>query len=114
LLYLANGRWKNKQILAESWVRESTRLHVDFKNTNGYSYMWWLTTDDYDESQWSYLARGNSGQYIYVNPYRALVIVFRADPGTIIKKWLGLRVDWSESVRLIPMINGILDPVDSN
>lgn len=111
LLYLAGGKWNNKQIIPQSWITESTKLHVDFKNTNGYGYMWWLTTDDYNDNQWSYFARGNSGQFIYVNPYRSLVIVFRADPGTIIKKFLGLRVKYSESVRLIPMINNIVEPV---
>ena len=108
LLYLANGKWKNEQLIRESWIEESTKLHFDFKNTNGYGYMWWLTTDDYNDNEWAYFARGNAGQFIYVNPYRDLVIVFRADPGTIIHKWLGLRVKFSESVHLIPMINRII------
>lgn len=72
--------------------------------------MWWLTTDDFNDKEWSYFARGNGGQFIYVNPYRSLVIVFRADPGTIVHKWLGLRVKWDESVHLIPMINKIIEP----
>lgn len=111
LLYLANGQWQNDKIVPETWIQESTKLHVDFQNTNGYGYMWWLTTDDYNEHEWSYFARGNSGQFIYVNPYRSLVIVFRADPGNIFHKWFGLRVKYSESVRLIPMINKIIPPV---
>jgi len=108
LLYLANGKWKNEQIIPESWIKESTTLHYDFKNTNGYGYMWWLTTDDFNDNEWAFFARGNGGQFIYINPYRSLVIVFRADPGTIFHKWFGLRVKWAESVQLIPMINKLI------
>lgn len=110
LLYLANGKSKDRQIIPESWIEESTKLHFNFKNTDGYGYMWWLTSYDLMESDWSYFARETGGQFIYINPYRSLVIVFRAYPGTILHKWLGLCVKWSESVHLIPKINGIIKP----
>ncbi len=113
LLYLADGKWNDEQIIPGSWIKESTKLHFDFKNTNGYGYMWWVTTDDFNDNEWGYFARGTGGQFIYVNPYRSLVIVFRADPGTIFHRWFGLRVKWSESVHLIPMINSILKPTEN-
>src|SRR5258707_6465039 len=45
LLYLHDGRWKDRQIVPSAWVRESTQSYSD-ANTDrgpglGYGYMWW-------------------------------------------------------------------------
>jgi hypothetical protein len=66
-----------------------------------YGYLWWVNTDN-----GRYFARGNSGQYIAVLPAQDMVIVFRADPGSVVRKWLGLRVKPQESFLLIPKILG--------
>ncbi|MBT8068772.1 MAG: beta-lactamase family protein [Gammaproteobacteria bacterium] len=100
-LFLRNGRWGDRQLIPAEWVQMSTSPQV----VTGpyyyydYGYLWWV-----DSKNGQYFARGNSGQYIAVLPKHDMVIVFRADPGSVIRKWLGLRVKPQESFLLIPKI----------
>ncbi|MGB5412812.1 MAG: serine hydrolase [Woeseiaceae bacterium] len=100
-LFLRNGRWGTQQLIPEDWVHLSTSRQVvtgDYYYYD-YGYLWWV-----DRSSDQYFARGNSGQYIAVLPGHDMVIVFRADPGSVIRKWLGLRVKPQESFVLIAKI----------
>jgi len=80
LLYANAGRWQGKQILNESWVRESVvpdaphlqpgdNLHSD--SDFGYQYQWWIPPS----ADGDFLARGIWGQSIYIDPKRNVVIV---------------------------------------
>ncbi len=42
-LFLRNGRWKDKQLISEQWVKEATTS----RGTVGpdYGYLWWLNTE---------------------------------------------------------------------
>jgi CubicO group peptidase (beta-lactamase class C family) len=104
-LFLRNGRWGDKQLLPQEWVAMSTSRQVITGEYfyYDYGYLWWI---DHDHD--AYIARGNSGQFIAVMPGLDLVIVFRADPGSIMQKWLGQRVSPQESFLLIPKILGAL------
>lgn len=77
LLFARGGRWKDKQVIPETWVEESTRPHskVDMgsKYGSGYGYMWWI------EGTQGYTARGSGGHILAVYPARDLVMVIRAD-----------------------------------
>lgn len=68
-LYLKNGEWEGKQILASSWVKEATESHANFQSGNGYGYLWWVYKDQ------TYSALGRGGQCIYVLPGKNLIIV---------------------------------------
>lgn len=105
LLYLRNGRWGDQQLIPTDWIAMSTKRQVITGSHfyYDYGYLWWV-----DDENSSYFARGNSGQYIAVLPTFDMVIVFRADPGSIFSKWLGLRVQPQESFLLIPKILGSL------
>lgn len=79
-LYRNGGRWNDKQIIQEDWVRASTvpdaphLMPGDNPNSNfplGYGYQWWVL--DGDEGEYS--AIGVYNQFIYVNPTKKLVIV---------------------------------------
>lgn len=73
LLCLNKGVFNNKRIISEKWLEESTivRLHCDKKFRNmKYGYLWWII----DENEGSYAAIGNSGNVIYINPKRELVV----------------------------------------
>ncbi|MFT7685464.1 MAG: CubicO group peptidase (beta-lactamase class C family) [Candidatus Azotimanducaceae bacterium] len=76
-LYLNNGRWEDKQVVPEAWVRDSvvpgaSHLTVEALGYGlGYGYQWWLM--DGDEGEYS--AIGVYNQFIYVNPTHNLVIV---------------------------------------
>lgn len=84
LLYLNNGRWRNEQVVPESWVRESFRKRVDLAGKNqppfGYGYLWWIFAPDPrgKTGQDIYAARGRFGQYIIVVPEHDMVVVVYA------------------------------------
>ncbi len=75
-LYLAGGRWGGEQLVAESWVKESTSWQVPADGSadgiDGYGYQWWVGTVDGDVG---FLAMGFGGQLIWVVPPRDLVVV---------------------------------------
>jgi CubicO group peptidase (beta-lactamase class C family) len=80
-LYLQNGRWGNEQIVPESWVRESLKMHVDLAGPGqprgGYGYLWWIGAPDPRGKglQDVPYARGRLGQYIFAVPEHDMVVV---------------------------------------
>lgn len=72
-LYLNNGQWEDRQIVSAEWVATSTQAHVTFPDGTGYGYQWWVFPDE-----GLYAAQGLEGQYIFVVPDRAMVVVFTA------------------------------------
>lgn len=81
LLYLRNGKWEDKQVIPEWWVKESFKKHVTFSNnmrrhTSGYGYLWWIQPPDPKGSgeQNIYAARGAYGQFIFVIPEHKMVV----------------------------------------
>lgn len=81
LLYLCNGRWGDKQIVPEEWVRESLRTHVDLtvagQPPSGYGYLWWILAPDPrgNGQQDIHAARGRFGQFIFIIPEHDMVVV---------------------------------------
>lgn len=74
-LYLQNGRWKGRQILPATWVRESTAPHSVVQNIP-YGYLWWLKYLDAGDTRYhGFAAQGNGGQKIYVFRDLDLVVV---------------------------------------
>lgn len=78
-LYLDGGKWQQKQLVSEQWVKEATTLQ--FKRSTGsadYGYQWWVRTfgeEDYD----AFFAQGHAGQYIFVVPEIQLIVVFTSN-----------------------------------
>ncbi|MBQ6478622.1 MAG: serine hydrolase [Erysipelotrichaceae bacterium] len=73
LLCLNKGRYEEKRIVSSKWIEEMTRpRHVDSKYFRGmdYGYLWWII----DREKQIYAAIGNSGNVIYVNPEKNIVI----------------------------------------
>lgn len=73
LLCLNKGRHNGKQIISESWIDEMTRARiVESRHFRGmdYGYLWWIV----DRKKGIYAAIGNSGNVIYVNPEKQLVV----------------------------------------
>lgn len=69
-LYLNKGNWNGKQIVPESWVKQSTKVDTTNGSASYYQYQWWLPTQTGD-----FMAQGILGQYVYVNPSKNLIIV---------------------------------------
>ncbi|AKQ46955.1 beta-lactamase [Rufibacter radiotolerans] len=76
-LFLRNGRWKDKQLVSEKWVKQATTPGPIGPD---YGYLWWLNTQ---KKQWpsapatSYAALGAGSNTIWVDPEHDLVVVWR-------------------------------------
>jgi len=83
-MMLKDGKWKDKQIVSSSWVRESTKAQVegDILLGSGYGYQWWCgRTFINNKTIETFYAAGKGGQYIFVCPALDLVTVFTCTPG---------------------------------
>lgn len=89
LLVLNGGKWKDRQIVSEEWIRESTRAQVRESDYFNYGYHWWHRSDAC--LQWwkdphatspgepeLVNAMGHGGQYILIYKDLDLVIVTTA------------------------------------
>lgn len=73
LLCLNKGSVNDAQIVSLNWIEEMTRPRtVESNNFRGmeYGYLWWII----DREKNIYAAIGNSGNVIYVNPEKNIVI----------------------------------------
>ena len=87
LLYLHDGRWKDRQIVPSAWVHESTQSYSqafpDQELGQGYGYLWWIGFPSYNGAPMVHVppgtfgATGAEGQYAFVIPAYDMVIVHR-------------------------------------
>jgi len=69
-LFLHNGKWNGRQLVASWWVLEATKKHIstpDEEDDLGYGFQWWMTPS-------GYCAAGMGGQKIFVAPELDLVV----------------------------------------
>lgn len=72
-LYPNNGAWEGKQLVSEHWIHESTAEQSRRKEKElAYGYLWWTGMGN------GYAAMGCSGNVIYVNPAKKLVVSIAA------------------------------------
>lgn len=76
LLFLRKGKWKNKQLVSQSWINEARQPSAAYKQ---YGFMWWLNEQDQLKglSKKIYYANGFGGNYIVIDDEHDLVIVTR-------------------------------------
>lgn len=70
---LNKGTYNGKQIVSEKWIEEMTiPKEIGGKNFRGmmYGFLWWII----DPKKNIYAAIGNSGNVIYINPSKNVVI----------------------------------------
>ena len=84
LLFLRRGKWQDRQILTDRWVRESTASHFQQGDTTSnsqyaYGYLWWRIVDGPFKDLGMYSARGYGGHAIDVLPVADLVLVHRVN-----------------------------------
>jgi CubicO group peptidase (beta-lactamase class C family) len=73
-LYLQEGLWNGKQILAREWVKESTKKQVeDPKGRDGYGYLFWRGPYN------SFFCSGKYEQYGIALPEKETVIALMAE-----------------------------------
>lgn len=90
-LMLRKGKWEDKQIISEKWVKKITSPVTPFEEMQpmhrrdrySYGYMWWLFDDKSPQNSWQYhkgyIARGAMGQFIVVLPEIDMVVAFKTD-----------------------------------
>ncbi|PHN94877.1 serine hydrolase [Maribacter sp. 6B07] len=78
LLFLNNGRWENKQLISEEWIKKATTPSIPNSN---YGYMWWLNKKGARHweglSENIYYAAGFGGNFIVIDKENDLVVVTR-------------------------------------
>ncbi len=83
ILFLQKGKWRDEQVLPESWIEESTKSYSEAGSYGGYGYMWWVAVDGRHlpnvTMKNAFSARGYGGHYILVIPDEDLVIVHRVN-----------------------------------
>jgi CubicO group peptidase (beta-lactamase class C family) len=99
LLMLNSGKWEDKQIIPDDWVRYSTVLLTPFHDVHpiqmrndgeparwGYGTLWWVWEAPMFPGgastgfmQGAYTAMGSGGQFITVLPAKDMVVVHKVD-----------------------------------
>ena len=105
-LFLQEGNWNGRQIIPADWVLEATspdptRTGAYYSDSfyesfpNGYyKYMWWGVARDGVANDFA--AIGNHGQFIYISPHKALIIVRHGEQyGVSVPEWLQLFFDFA-------------------
>ncbi|MBQ4821757.1 serine hydrolase [Aquimarina sp. MMG016] len=78
LLYLNNGKWKEKQLVSENWIKEA--ITSSDANSN-YGFMWWLNQKG--NRHWEglpehlFYAAGFGGNFIVIDQKQNVVVVTR-------------------------------------
>ena len=80
MLFADGGRWHERQVISDSWVRASLAEHSHVDNVS-YGYFWWrpwlnVETPSGSEHVNIVAAQGNGGQKIYLVPQYDLIAVF--------------------------------------
>jgi CubicO group peptidase (beta-lactamase class C family) len=76
-LFLRKGKWRNKQIISENWIRAATTPSTV---AGDYGYLWWLNTarKQYPSvPATSFAALGYGSNTIWIDPEHDLVVVWR-------------------------------------
>jgi CubicO group peptidase (beta-lactamase class C family) len=75
-LYLDGGAWNGIQVVSESWVKTSTRPHVQIDDETEYGYLWWLKSfTSRDRSYRAYFMTGTGGNKVAVFPELEMALV---------------------------------------
>ena len=70
-LFAHEGRVGDRQVVPGAWAHEATTRDAARDPAEHYQYWWWVDT----EREGRFLARGNHGQYVYVDPATDVVVV---------------------------------------
>lgn len=100
-LALQDGEWEGQQIVPQEWIVQSTAAQTQTPQVNAdYGYYWWVVPE-LD----AFTASGHGGQFVFVVPADALVIVMTSLPssdGDVV----GTTLD-----RFLPLVRKILGAI---
>ncbi|MFC2096379.1 serine hydrolase domain-containing protein [Bacteroidota bacterium] len=76
-LFLNDGKWKNTQVIPDSWIKESVIPRIAIDETEQLGYLWRLGHYDLHGNEVNYyLAVGAGGQTLIIIPDLDLIMVF--------------------------------------
>ncbi|HMD38716.1 MAG TPA: serine hydrolase [Candidatus Acidoferrum sp.] len=75
-LYLKGGMWEGKEIVSDSWIKDSVSGHMTAGDNWKYGYLWWLQSFGSAPDDVAWEARGFGGQQLIVVPAYDMVAVF--------------------------------------
>ena len=84
MLYRNTGRWNDKRILSEGWIKQSFTAKIDFpsevsEGTEAYGYQFWIWPDVVLNTKIEMVAAvGNGGQNIFWDLKNDLIVVTTA------------------------------------
>lgn len=112
-LFLQNGKWEDKEIISENWIKASTRSYSDASGGNellkgfGYGFMWWnfiknvplfQPTEYLKDIGAGYFASGYGGHLILILPEQEMVFV------QVVDTFQGFDVEEEKSFLLLEKI----------
>jgi len=74
---LDSGRWKGQRVVDPQWINRMTTMKVPDVYGYEFGYLWWL-----DPSRNMLIMSGHGGQYVFLLPDMALMIVMTAEVNT--------------------------------
>jgi CubicO group peptidase (beta-lactamase class C family) len=79
ILYLQNGKWQNRQIIPDLFVKESLTSHVGRPDGGGYGFQFWIITETLHGKAYTLSAAiGNGDQGIFIDSKNNMVVVMTA------------------------------------
>jgi CubicO group peptidase (beta-lactamase class C family) len=91
LLHLNKGKWGDKTIVSEQWIKEIFHPYIEIKHPFYSCYQWQMAKTDLGFDVW--FIPGNGGQIINIVPALNMVIVLNADNRKIPKEQRELQLD---------------------
>jgi CubicO group peptidase (beta-lactamase class C family) len=93
LLFAREGRAGDRQVVPASWVAEATARDTTTDPAEHYQYWWWVDP----EREGRFSARGNKGQFVYVDPVTDVVVV-RTGREAVLEDWPAVLRDVADRV----------------
>ncbi|SHG31483.1 serine hydrolase domain-containing protein [Geodermatophilus nigrescens] len=93
LLFAREGRAGDRQVVPADWVAEATARDTSGDPAEHYQYWWWVDT----EREGRFSARGNKGQFVYVDPATDVVVV-RTGREAVLEDWTAVLRDVADRV----------------
>jgi CubicO group peptidase (beta-lactamase class C family) len=79
IAYLQNGKWMNKQVIPQEYVKESLRSQIKRADDGGYGFQFWIFSGRLDGKTYSLsTAVGNGDQRIFIDQKNNMVVVMTA------------------------------------
>ncbi len=74
-LMIQKGNWQGNQVVSQEWVQQSFAPAVQFSESYGYGFQWWIPEHRTTEKR-IYAGNGYGGQFLMMVPEKELIVLF--------------------------------------